>query len=39
MAKIETVFRDDNANPGDAVRVAEELVSREKVACCPAPFL
>src|SRR5574338_279421 len=29
--KLEVVSRDDNANPGDAVRVAEELVSREKV--------
>ena len=29
--KVETIFRDDNANPGDAVRVAEELVSRERV--------
>jgi len=29
---IEIVVRDDNANPGDAVRVAEELLSREKVA-------
>jgi branched-chain amino acid transport system substrate-binding protein len=29
--KVETIFRDDNANPGDAVRAAEELVSREKV--------
>ncbi|VTU22245.1 Leucine-, isoleucine-, valine-, threonine-, and alanine-binding protein precursor [Variovorax sp. SRS16] len=29
--KLETVFRDDNANAGDAVRVAEELVAREKV--------
>jgi len=29
--KIEIVSRDDNGNPGDAVRVAEELVSREKV--------
>lgn len=29
--KMETVFRDDNANPGDGVRVAEELLSREKV--------
>ncbi|CAM5481476.1 ABC transporter substrate-binding protein [Eoetvoesiella caeni] len=28
---LEIFFRDDNANPGDAVRVAEELVSREKV--------
>ncbi|MFL6719298.1 MAG: ABC transporter substrate-binding protein, partial [Burkholderiaceae bacterium] len=29
--KVELLTRDDNANPGDAVRVAEELVSREKV--------
>jgi branched-chain amino acid transport system substrate-binding protein len=29
--KVETIFRDDNANPGDAVRAAEELVSRERV--------
>jgi branched-chain amino acid transport system substrate-binding protein len=29
--KLETVWRDDNGNPGDAVRVAEELLSREKV--------
>lgn len=28
---LEIFFRDDNANPGDAVRVAEELVSRENV--------
>ncbi len=28
--KIEVVSRDDNGTPGDAVRVAEELVSREK---------
>ena len=27
--KIELITRDDNANPGDAVRVAEELISRE----------
>jgi branched-chain amino acid transport system substrate-binding protein len=26
--KIEVVSRDDNGNPGDAVRVAEELLSR-----------
>ena len=37
--KLETVFRDDNANPGDAVRVAEELVSREKVAVLSGTFL
>jgi branched-chain amino acid transport system substrate-binding protein len=29
--KLETVFRDDNANAGDAVRMAEELLTREKV--------
>lgn len=29
--KVELVVRDDGANPGDAVRNAEELVSREKV--------
>src|SRR6266436_7162334 len=28
---LELVVRDDNGNPGDAVRVAEELLSREKV--------
>src|SRR5688572_13484219 len=29
--KVEVVFRDDNGNPGDAVRVAEELLTRERV--------
>ena len=29
---IEIVSRDDNGNPGDAVRVAEELLAREKVS-------
>jgi branched-chain amino acid transport system substrate-binding protein len=29
--KLELFTREDNSNPGDAVRVAEELVSREKV--------
>ncbi len=29
--KLETLFRDDNANPGDAVRMAEELLAREKI--------
>jgi branched-chain amino acid transport system substrate-binding protein len=28
--KLELVTRDDGGNPGDAVRVAEELISREK---------
>lgn len=30
--KLEIVSRDDNNNPGDAVRLAEELVTREKVS-------
>ena len=30
--KLEIVSRDDNGNPGDAVRVAEELLSREGVS-------
>jgi branched-chain amino acid transport system substrate-binding protein len=30
--KIEIVSRDDNGQPGDAVRVAEELLTREKAA-------
>jgi len=29
--KIEVISRDDNGNPGDAVRVAEELLTRENV--------
>ncbi len=29
--KLELVVRDDSGNPGDAVRVAEELISREQV--------
>jgi branched-chain amino acid transport system substrate-binding protein len=29
--KLEIVSRDDNGNPGEAVRVAEELLSRENV--------
>src|SRR5437868_3975884 len=29
--KVELFVRDDNANPGDAVRAAEELISREQV--------
>jgi len=36
---LETVFRDDNATPGDAVRAAEELVSRERVALIAGTFL
>ncbi len=37
--KIELITRDDNANPGDAVRVAEELVSREKIDVLAGTFL
>src|SRR5438270_857911 len=29
--KLEVVSRDDGANPGDAVRAAEELITREGV--------
>ena len=29
--KLELVIRDDGGNPGDAVRVAEELIARERV--------
>ena len=36
---VEVVSRDDNANPGDAVRVAEELVSRERAALVFGTFL
>jgi len=37
--KIEIVQRDDGANPGEAVRVAEELVTREGVAMIAGTFL
>ncbi len=37
--KLELITRDDNANPGDAVRVAEELVTREKVDVLTGTFL
>jgi branched-chain amino acid transport system substrate-binding protein len=37
--KLEVISRDDNGNPGDAVRVAEELVSRENVALICGTFL
>ena len=29
--KLEVVSRDDNANPGDSIRVAQELIAREQV--------
>jgi branched-chain amino acid transport system substrate-binding protein len=37
--KLELITRDDNANPGDAVRVAEELVSRERIDVLTGTFL
>jgi branched-chain amino acid transport system substrate-binding protein len=37
--KFELIVRDDNANPGDAVRAAEELLSREKVDILAGSFL
>ncbi len=36
---LEFVFRDDGSTPGDAVRVAEELVTRENVAFIAGTFL
>src|SRR2546423_14043853 len=35
---LEIVVRDDNGNPGDAVRVAEELLTRERVAMLMGTF-
>jgi branched-chain amino acid transport system substrate-binding protein len=37
--KLEVVSRDDGANPGDAVRVADELVTREGVNVIAGTFL
>jgi branched-chain amino acid transport system substrate-binding protein len=37
--KLELITRDDNANPGDAVRAAEELLSREQVDVLMGTFL
>ena len=36
--KLEVVSRDDNGTPGDAVRVAEELLSRENVSVLMGTF-
>jgi branched-chain amino acid transport system substrate-binding protein len=36
--KVEVVSRDDNGVPGDAVRVAEELLTRERVALLMGTF-
>lgn len=37
--KLEVVFRDDGGNPGDAVRVAEELTTREGLNLISGTFL
>ncbi|SFE47623.1 ABC transporter substrate-binding protein [Paracidovorax wautersii] len=37
--KLELVTRDDNGNPGDAVRAAEELLAHEKVDVLMGSFL
>jgi branched-chain amino acid transport system substrate-binding protein len=37
--KLEIIFRDDGATPSDAVRVAEELLTRESVAFLAGTFL
>lgn len=37
--QVVLIRRDDNANPGDAVRVAEELVSRDQVDLLTGTFL
>ncbi|HLU16187.1 MAG TPA: ABC transporter substrate-binding protein, partial [Burkholderiaceae bacterium] len=36
---LELIIRDDNGNPADAVRTAEELLSREKVDVLTGTFL
>lgn len=36
---LQLIIRDDNSNPGDAVRAAEELVTREKVDLLTGTFL
>lgn len=37
--RVELVVRDDNGNPGDAVRAAEELITRERVDLLTGTFL
>lgn len=37
--KLEVISRDDGANPGEAVRVAEELITRENVSMIVGTFL
>ena len=36
---LELIIRDDNSNPGDAVRAAEELLTRDKVDVLTGTFL
>ena len=36
--KLEVISRDDSGNPGDAVRVAEELITRENVSLLMGTF-
>jgi branched-chain amino acid transport system substrate-binding protein len=37
--KLEVISRDDGGNPGDAVRAADELVTREGVSMIAGTFL
>ena len=37
--KLQVIYRDDNASPGEAVRAAEELLSAEKVDVLAGTFL
>lgn len=37
--KLQLIVKDDNSNPGDAVRVAEELITRDKVDVLTGTFL
>ena len=37
--KVEVISRDDNGNPGDAIRVAQELMTREQVSMLFGGFL
>ena len=37
--QLQLIIKDDNSNPGDAVRAAEELISREKVDVLTGTFL
>jgi len=37
--QVEVLWRDDNGNPGDSVRAAQELVARERVALLFGGFL